>query len=186
MDSHEHQRSPIAADQLLPSLYDELRALAARRVDAEGKPLTLQATALVHEAYLRLLGDGDPGWNSRGHFYCAAAEAMRRILVERARRKGRLKHGNGWRRVPWEGVEPIDPYRSDADLLALDFALQRLEVRDPERGKLVKLRYFAGLTMDETAQALGISPATAYRMWTFARAFLCAELRGAEVEEPVP
>lgn len=166
----------IAAEQLLPAVYDELRKLAAARLLREKPGQTLQPTALVHDAYLRLVdGDVTQYWSSRGHFFAAAAEAMRRILVENARRKGTLKRGGGARRVdldPAEAVQ-VDP---DQSLLALDDALSRLEERWPEKAKLVKLRYFAGLTIPEASQALGISTATAERHWRFARAWLRSQL----------
>ena len=172
-----------AAEQLLPLVYDELRKLAAARLAQERPGQTLQATALVHEAYLRIVGPsgGDasagrnPQWDSRGHFFAAAAEAMRRILVEAARRKGRLKRGGDRQRIDLEHFEASLADPGD-DLLALDEALQKLEARHPERAALVKLRYFAGLTGDEAAQTLGISPATADRYWTYARAWLLREL----------
>ena len=167
---------PRAAGELLPLVYDELRKLAAVRMAAEAPGQTLTATALVHEAYLRLLG-GEPGggWAGRGHFFGAAAEAMRRILVERARRKARLRHGRGRTRVDLDsGCRTSDP--PGLDLLALDEALTRLAAAEPVKAELVKLRFFAGLTMPEAAAALGVSLATAERHWTFARSWLYAEL----------
>jgi RNA polymerase sigma factor (TIGR02999 family) len=176
------QGNPAAADQLLPLVYDELRKLAAARMAQEKPGQTLQATALVHEAYVRLVGgqgtaDGGQGtgWDSRGHFFGAAAEAMRRILVETARRKARLKRGGDLDRVELEDVE-ISLAGSSDDVLALDDALTRLAAKHPEKAELVKLRYFAGLTGDEAAAALGISPATADRYWTYARAWLVREI----------
>ncbi len=173
---------PKAADELLPLVYDELRKLAASRLAQEKPGQTLQATALVHEAFLRLVDrpDGVPGgalkhWNSRGHFFAAAAEAMRRILVEQARRKHRIHHGGGRTRVKLDAACPIEMPPTD-DLLSIDEALTRLAARDPVRAELVKLRFFAGLTMPEAAQALGVSLATAERYWTFARTWLYAEL----------
>jgi RNA polymerase sigma factor (TIGR02999 family) len=160
-----------AAEQLLPLVYDELRKLAAQRLAQEKPGQTLQATALVHEAYVRLVGARDPGWSSRGHFFAAAAEAMRRILVENARRKQRLRHGGGRRRLNLEDVEPAGAAPSE-DLLALDEALEQLALKDPIPAQLVKLRYFAGLTMEETAAALGIPLRTAERNWTYARTWL--------------
>lgn len=160
-----------AADQLLPLVYDELRKLAARRLAQEKPGQTLQATALVHEAYLSLVGAQDSGWNGRGHFFAAAAEAMRRILVEAARRKRRMKRGGDWRRIDLEEACPIIP-PPHVDLIALDEALSRLAARDPMRADLVKLRFFAGLTMPEAARALGISLATAERHWVFVRTWL--------------
>ena len=165
-----------AAAELLPLVYDELRKLAAARMAQEQPGQTLQPTALVHEAYLRLVGS-DPAaeWNSRSHFFGAAAEAMRRILVERARRRGRQRHGGGRKRVNLEEACALVQPRSD-DLLALDEALTRLAARDPLRAELVKLRFFAGLTTAEAAEVLGVSVATADRWWTFARTWLYATL----------
>jgi RNA polymerase sigma factor (TIGR02999 family) len=167
---------PQAADQLLPLVYDELRNLAALKMAEEKPGQTLQATALVHEAYLRLVGSSPQPWKSRGHFLCAAAEAMRRILIEQARRKGRVKHGGGRRRVDLDDVSPASSLGDNDDVLAIDEALTRLAQQEPVRAELVKLRFFAGLTMPEAAAALGISLATAERYWVFARAWLCAEL----------
>jgi RNA polymerase sigma factor (TIGR02999 family) len=170
------QGDPHAAEQLLPLVYDELRRLAARNLAREAPGLTLEATALVHEAYLRLVDvEKAQHWNSRGHFFAAAAEAMRRILVEQARRKQRVRHGGGRMRIELNEACSLVQPPSD-DLLALDEALTRLAARDPVRADLVKLRFFAGLTMPEAAQALGISLATAERYWTFARTWLYAEL----------
>jgi RNA polymerase sigma factor (TIGR02999 family) len=170
------QGDPHAAGQLLPLVYDELRQLAAQKLAQEKPGQTLEATALVHEAYLRLVDvEQAQQWNSRGHFFAAAAEAMRRILVEHARRKQRLKHGGGRRRLDLDAACAAVPPPA-ADLLALDEALGRLAARDPVRAELVKLRFFAGLTMPEAAQALGLSLATAERYWTFARTWLYAEL----------
>jgi RNA polymerase sigma factor (TIGR02999 family) len=165
-----------AGARLLPLVYDELRKLAAQRLAQEKPGQTLQATALVHEAYLRLVG-GENGnhWNSRGHFFAAAAEAMRRILVEQARRKKREKHGAGRKRVSLEGLEISLSMPSD-EILALDQALTKFAENDPQKAELVKLRFFAGLTGDEAARALGISPTTADRHWTYARAWLFREL----------
>lgn len=164
---------PAATAQLLPLVYDELRALAAHRMAAEKPGHTLQATALVHEAYLRLVGD--QRFNGRGHFFAAAAEAMRRILVENARRKGRVRHGSDQRRIDFDEACVVADSPGD-DLLAIDEALTRLASLDPTRAELVKLRFFAGLTMSEAAAALGISLATAERYWSFARTWLYAEL----------
>jgi RNA polymerase sigma factor (TIGR02999 family) len=172
---------PTAAAELLPLVYDELRKLAAARMAGEKPGQTLQATALVHEAYLRLVANpgrqagGEPHWNGRGHFFAAAAEAMRRILVESARHKGRVRHGGGGRRVDLDAACPVTAAPDD-DLLAIDEALTRLAGLDPVRAELVKLRFFAGLTMPEAAVALGISVATAERYWSFARTWLYAEL----------
>jgi RNA polymerase sigma factor (TIGR02999 family) len=170
------QGDPEAPERLLPLVYDELRKLAAQRLAQERPGQTLQATALVHEAYLRLVDpDGAARRNSRGHFFAAAAEAMRRILVENARRKRRLKRGGDRRRIDLDQLRPIADSAPD-DLLALDEALTRLAARDPRRAELVKLRFFAGLSMPEAARALGLSLATAERHWTFARTWLYAEL----------
>jgi RNA polymerase sigma factor (TIGR02999 family) len=170
------QGDPHAADQLLPLVYEELRRLAAQKLATEKPGQTLQATALVHEAYLRLVGPGGwPKWNGRGHFFAAAAEAMRRILVERARGKGRAKRGGDWRRVDFEELDVTTSVSPD-QLVALDDALERLAALDHLAGELVKLRYFAGLALDEAAGALNISTATAYRHWAYARAWLRGEL----------
>jgi RNA polymerase sigma factor (TIGR02999 family) len=160
-----------AAEHLLPLVYDELRKLAAQKLAREKPGQTLQATSLVHEAYLRLVGTGDPGWSGRGHFFAAAAEAMRRILVEAARRKQRLRHGGGGHRLDLEDVDLADAAPPE-DLLALDEALELLARKDPGAARLVQLRYFAGLTMEEAATALGIPLRTAERNWTYARTWL--------------
>lgn len=179
------QGDPAAAEQLLPLVYDELRRLAAQKLAHEQPGQTLEATALVHEAYLRLVASpASPGrksgeeaqhWNSRGHFFAAAAEAMRRILVESARRKSRLKHGGEHQRVDLDSGCRVSAAPS-LDLLALDEALSRLAESEPAKAELVKLRFFAGLTMPEAAAALQISLATAERYWTFAKSWLYAEL----------
>ena len=172
------QGNAQAAEQLLPLLYDELRRLAAAKLASEKPGQTLQATALVHEAYLRLVGsDNAQQWSSRGHFFAAAAESMRRILVESARRKNRLKHGGDLDRVEVELTELPTRMAAD-DLLALDEALQRLQQEDPVKARLVTLRYFAGLTIEQASEVLGISRVTAFRYWTFARAWLHREIRG--------
>ena len=169
---------PQAAGRLLPLVYDELRRLAAQKLAQEKPGQTLQATALVHEAYLRLVGKGDePPWNGRGHFFAAAAEAMRRILVENARRKRRPKHGGDRRRIELDEALPGAAPRED--LLALDEALTRLAAQEPVKAELVKLRYFAGLSLEEAAACLSISPATAKRYWAVARAWLFAALSDA-------
>jgi RNA polymerase sigma factor (TIGR02999 family) len=171
------QGDPRAAAQILPLVYDELRKLAAQRLAQEKPGQTLQPTALVHEAYLRLVGQGDePHWDNRGHFFAAAAEAMRRILVENARRKHRLKRGGDWQRVDPELVEAVS-YAPSEDLLALDEALDLLAAEDGQKAELVKLRYFAGLSVEEVARCLGISRATADRYWAYARAWLYDRLR---------
>ena len=167
-----------AASRLLSLVYDELRRMAADKLAREAPGHTLQATALVHEAYLRLVDtDHAQPWNSRAHFFSAAAEAMRRILIERARHRQRLRHGGGRTRIDLDEACPMVSPPSD-DLLALDEALTRLAAHDPVRAELVKLRFFAGLTMPEAAQALGVSLATAERYWTFARTWLYTELTG--------
>jgi RNA polymerase sigma factor (TIGR02999 family) len=169
-----------AAEQLLPLVYQELRRLAAAKLSQEGPGQTLQPTVLVHEAYVRLVDVAEPQqWNGRGHFFAAAAEAMRRILIENARRKQSERHGGGRRRLDLDAVNPGTKPR-DEELLALDEALALLEQRWPEKAMLVKLRYFAGMTIPETAQAMGISHATAERYWTFARAWLHAQLQNSK------
>jgi RNA polymerase sigma factor (TIGR02999 family) len=170
------QGDPNAAEQLLPLVYEELRRLAAQKLAREQPGQTLQATALVHEAYLRLVdADRTAHWNSRGHFFAAAAEAMRRILVEKARRRHRIKHGGKGKRIDLDDLDLAAP-SSDVDLLALDEVLTKLAAKDRQRAQLVKLRFFAGLTMPEVSQVLGISLATAERWWTFARTWLYTEL----------
>ena len=164
-----------AADELLPLVYQELRKLAAQRMKQEKPGQTLQATALVHEAYIRLVGTESQDWNSRAHFFAAAAEAMRRILIENARRKKRLKHGGGRQRVDLNKVDLSIDGPSD-ELIALDEALAKLAIEDPVKAELVKLRYFAGLTVEQTAEILKISRATADRYWSYARAWLFAEI----------
>ena len=166
-----------ATDKLLPLVYEELRRLAARKLASESPGQTLQATALVHEAYIRLMGAQNPHWNGQGHFFAAAAEAMRRILVERARQKKAGKRGGNHQRIELEQDALIDKQEDPADyLLALDEALEELGKRDPVKADLVKLRYFAGLTKHQAAKALGISPATADRHWRYARAWLRLEI----------
>src|SRR5262249_37022172 len=173
---------PYAADQLLPIVYDELRKLAAQKLAQEKPGQTLQATALVHEAYLRLVGaDPELTWDSRGHFFAAAAEAMRRILVESARKKKRHRHGGGRRRLDLQEAVSLADAPHD-ELLALDEALPRLAAREPAKAELVKLRYFAGLSIDEAADLMRISRSTAKRYWAFARAWLLAEIDDAEAE----
>jgi RNA polymerase sigma factor (TIGR02999 family) len=169
-----------AARELLPLVYAELRKLAAQRLAQEKPGQTLQATALVHEAYLRVAGSEQPqGWNGRGHFFAAAAEAMRRILIEQARSKGRAKRGGGRARVDLESDLSIGTAAPDEELLALDDALTRLESADALAGQVVKLRYFAGLTMPQVAEALAIPLRTAERNWTYARTWLRREMSGA-------
>jgi RNA polymerase sigma factor (TIGR02999 family) len=168
-----------AAEQLLPLVYNELRKLAAQRLAQEKPGQTLQATALVHEAYLRLVDvEKAEQWNSRGHFFAAAAEAMRRILVENARRCSRVKHGGGCERAVLDSSALIAP-KIDQNLIALDEALDRLTREDPLSANLVKLRFFAGLTIPQAAQMLGVSPRKADFLWSFARAWLRREIEGA-------
>jgi RNA polymerase sigma factor (TIGR02999 family) len=174
------QGEPRAAEQLLPLVYGELRKLAAQRLRQELPGQTLQATALVHEAYIRLVDNQKvQHWNSRGHFFAAAAEAMRRIVLDRARKKRRLKHGGGGKRVEIDLGEISDGVPG-VDLLALDEALKQLELDDPVCARLVKLRYFAGLGHGEAALALGLPRSTADRYWAFARAWLFDRLRRGE------
>jgi RNA polymerase sigma factor (TIGR02999 family) len=185
------QGDPHAAEQLLPLVYDELRSLAAQRMAQETPGQTLQPTALVHEAYLRLVAssarDASPSrergeeqpWNSRGHFFAAAAEAMRRILVEKARRKQRVRHGGDRRRVDLDNLNVMQEEKAD-ELLALDEALERLAGEEAVVGEVVKLRYFAGLTIEETAAALAISVRTANRHWAYAKAWLYQQLSSPE------
>jgi RNA polymerase sigma factor (TIGR02999 family) len=174
-----------AAEQLLPLVYDALRKLAARRLAREKPGQTLRATALVHEAYLRLVGAQDPGWDGRGHFFAAAAAAMRRILVERARRKRRLKHGAGRSRQDPDLDDLAEPETRDPlEVLAVHEALDRLAARAPHKAELVKLRYFLGCTMPEAAQVLGIAPSTAEEDWTYSKAWLRRHwFRGEQVKE---
>jgi RNA polymerase sigma factor (TIGR02999 family) len=169
---------PHAARGLLPLVYEELRSLAAAHLAREPGGQTLQPTALVHEAYLRHQGArGEQYWDNRGHFFAAAAQAMRRILIDNARRKQRPKHGGDRQRILGDIAAPL-PQMPPADLLALDEALDKLARDEPAKAELVKLRFFAGLTMPEVADSLGISLATAERHWTYARTWLYAELKG--------
>jgi RNA polymerase sigma factor (TIGR02999 family) len=171
------QGDPHAAEQLLPLVYGELRKLAAEKMANERPGQTLEATALVHEAYLRLVGPGaEPHWDSRGHFFAAAAEAMRRILLNRARDKQRLKRGGGRKRLDLDQIE-IAQDTKDGQLIALDEALAQLAVEDPGAAQLVNLRFFAGLTLKEAADSLGLALRTAERQWAYARAWLYARLR---------
>ncbi len=167
---------PNAAGELLPLIYDELRKLAAARMANEASGHTLQPTALVHEAWLRLTGNADQVWNGRGHFFAAAAEAMRRILVENARRKRRVKHGGEMRRVDFTTLD-VAITTDDEQLLALDEALEKFALRDPLGAQLIKLRFFAGLPNVEAARLLGIPERTAKRTWAYARAWLFEELK---------
>src|SRR5262245_37455808 len=172
------QGDPAAAEQLLPLVYAELRTLAAQKLAQEKPGQTLQPTALVHEAYLRLVDvDQAQRWNSRGHFFAAAAEAMRRILVDRARGKRRLKHGGGRRRVALDEGELTAPERSE-DLLALDEALRQFAGVEPQAAQLVELRYFGGLTVRQAAEVLGVAPRTADFLWAYARSWLLERIEG--------
>jgi RNA polymerase sigma factor (TIGR02999 family) len=167
-----------AAAQLLPLVYDELRKLAAARMAAEPAGHTLQPTALVHEAYLRLVGPADAArWDSRGHFFAAAAEAMRRILVDAARRKQAVRHGGNADRVPLPADVPDRP-ASTEDVVAVSEALEQLAAAEPQAAELVKLHYFAGLTIEQAAAVLGVSPRKAYSVWAYARAWLFRALGG--------
>ena len=170
---------PRAADELLPLVYQELRKLAASKMAHETPGQTLQATALVHEAWLRLAGGDQPNWENRGHFFAAAAEAMRRILIDRARRRARLRHGGQWQRVDLEHVSVAveDP---DDTVLAINDALEKLAREDALKAQIVKLRYFVGLGQQEIAGLLGISEPTVRRHWAYARAWLWAELKAAK------
>ena len=174
------QGDPSAADRLLPMVYDELRKLASARLAREKPGTVLQATALVHDVYIRLVDVSQAQhWNSRGHFFAAAAEAMRRILVEKARHDKRLKHGGGRQRVEQcEVPSPTGP--SPETILSVDEALSRLAEEDPAAAEIVKLHFFAGLTLEETAEALGKSRASIYRQWSYGRAFLRMALSGQE------
>jgi RNA polymerase sigma factor (TIGR02999 family) len=175
---------PRASAQLLPLVYDELRRLAAQRLAQEKPGQTFEATALVHEAYVRLVGDGrGQPWDGRGHFFAAAAEAMRRILVENARYKRRLRHGGGRKRLDLDGVDVADD-AADERLLDLDEALAKLAAEEPEVAEVVKLRYFVGLTIEQTAEVRGISVRTANRHWAYARAWLHGQLKQSG-EDPV-
>jgi RNA polymerase sigma factor (TIGR02999 family) len=174
------QGEPHAANQLMPLVYDELRKLAAQKLAHEAQAHSLQATVLVHEAYLRLVSPGSaPSWDDRRHFFAAAAEAMRRILINRARDRGRVKRGGGWRRLH---LDQIDLSVADPpdELLILSDALDRLAAEDPACAELVKLRFFAGLTLEEAAATLGVVRRTADRYWAFARSWLYDALRKAE------
>ena len=174
------QGDPRAARDLLPVVYDELRRLAAQRLAHESPGQTIEATALVHEAYLRLVGsDPERPWNGRGHFFSAAAEAMRRILVENARHKRRHRHGGGLGRIDLDRID-LAAYEASDELLALDEALDRLAGEEPTVALVVKLRYFAGLTIEQAASALGVSVRTANRHWAYARAWLYEQLSPPE------
>jgi len=170
------QGDPKAPGELLPLVYDELRKLAAAKMAHEAPGQTLQATALVHEAWLRLAGGTEPNWNGRGHFFGAAAEAMRRILVERARKKARVRHGGGLEKVDWKEVT-IATEDADETILAIHEALEKLAAESPQKAEIVKMRYFTGLEHEEIAEALGISEPTVRRHWAYARSWLYAELK---------
>lgn len=172
------QGDPQAANELLPLVYEELRQLAAQKMARESPGQTLQATALVHEAWLRLGGDDQPEWKNRAHFFAAAAEAMRRILIDNARRKKALRHGGEIERVNLDSLE-LAASMDDEQLLALHEALDRLAAHDAVKAELVKLRFFAGLTMEQAAQTLGFSTPTAKRHWAYARAWLYREMQRA-------
>lgn len=179
------QGDPHASEQLLPLVYDELRKLAALKMAQEAPGHTLEATGLVHEAYLRLVDvETAQHWNSRGHFFAAAAEAMRRILIDSARRKGRPKHGGDRSRIDLDAIEMAGPPISD-ELLTLDDALTQLAVVDPPAAQLVTLRYFAGLTINEAAKVLGVSPRSADFLWAFARAWLLKRIQEQTIPEHV-
>jgi RNA polymerase sigma factor (TIGR02999 family) len=178
------QGNPSASEQLLPLVYDELRRLAAQRLGGEQPGQTLDATALVHEAYLRLVDvQQAEHWDSRGHFFAAAATAMRRILIERARRRQRVKHGGDRHRQELR-AELVAAAAPNEEILALDAALVKLTEHDPLKARLVELRYFAGLTGDQAAELLGVSPKTADRYWVYARAWLRREIEGDGAELP--
>jgi len=169
------QGEPGAADELLPLVYEELRKLAAQRMAMENPGQTLQPTALVHEAWLRLVGNDNPQWEGRAHFFGAAAEAMRRILIDNARRKHARRHGGDLQRVDFQDFDAAAP-DSDESLLAVNEALEKFAAQDPLKAELVKLRYFAGMTVEEAARVLRISPPTAHRYWVFAKAWLHREI----------
>jgi RNA polymerase sigma factor (TIGR02999 family) len=175
LDDAQHG-DPQAAEELLPLVYEELRKLAAQRMANEAPGQTLQPTALVHEVWLKLMGPHPQQWNSRGHFFGAAAEAMRRILIDRARRRKRERHGHGLQRIDLDQVD-VAITSDDDTLLLVNEALDKLAVEAPDKVELVKLRFFAGLSIPDAAEALGISEATAKRHWAFARAWLFAELK---------
>jgi RNA polymerase sigma factor (TIGR02999 family) len=175
-----------AVDELFPLVYQELRQLAAARLSKESPGQTLQTTALVHEAYLRLVGTEEQSWGSRGHFFAAAAEAMRRILIDNARRKKSLKRGGGHQRIDLdEAATAGDDQMSSDDLIALDEALEKLSAKDKVSANLIKLRFFAGLTMEQAANTLGIPRRTADRNWAYARAWLYKEINKEDQNLPV-
>jgi RNA polymerase sigma factor (TIGR02999 family) len=176
LESIEHG-DPQAADELLPLVYGELRKLAASKMANEAPNQTLQATALVHEAWLRLVGNDNPKFANRAHFFAAAAEAMRRILIDKARRKKAIRHGGDQQRVELDGVE-VAALGDDDELLAVNEALDKLAAQNQSEAELVKLRYFVGMTLEEASEALGISPRTADNYWAHARAWLFREIKG--------
>jgi len=171
------QGDPKAAEELLPLVYDELRKLAAFKMSNEAPGQTLQPTALVHEAWLKLVGSTEQQWRNRKHFFGAAAEAMRRILIDRARKRHRSRHGHGLQRIDLSRVD-VAAETDDETLMAVDEALSRLAAESPARAELVKLRYFVGLSIPDAAEALGISESTAKRQWNYVRAWLYRELKG--------
>lgn len=171
------QGDPKAADELLPLVYGELRKLAASRMANEAPNQTLQPTALVHEAWLRLVGNDNPQFANRAHFFAAAAEAMRRILIDKARRKKAIRHGGDQQRVDLENVDVAAPGGDDDELLAVSEALDKLAAQNPVEAELVKLRYFVGMTLEEAAEVLGISARTADNYWSHARAWLFREIK---------
>jgi RNA polymerase sigma factor (TIGR02999 family) len=175
------QGDPKAADQLLPLVYAELRRLATARMAGETPGQTLQPTALVHEAYLQLVGDPARKWEGRAHFFGAAAEAMRRILIDQARRKSALRHGGGWQRLDIEEID-LAATTSPHELIEVDEALERFAAQDKQKAELVKLRFFVGMSIAEAAEVMGISPATAKRWWAYSRAWLYQELGKTKTE----
>jgi len=164
------------SEELLPLVYNDLRRMAAARMASEAEGQTLQPTALVHEAWMRIFGKGDRRWQNRGHFFGEAAEAMRRILIERARRKSRLKHGQGWVRLDIEGV-PLTAASPDDKVLLINEALEHLEAEDPERAKVVVMKFFGGLTNQEVAKILCVTERTVERQWAYAKAWLFQKIR---------
>jgi len=177
---------PQAAEELISLVYEELRRMAAQKMAQEQPGLTLQPTALVHEAWLRLGADEQPSWRNRAHFFGAAAEAMRRILVERARRRSRIKRGAGQEHVPIDNLEIGFPEVHDDRVLQVNAALEKLALTDPSKASLVSMRYFAGLTFEEAAQSLGIAVPTAKEWWAYARAWLSVELQSDQTSPPHP
>jgi RNA polymerase sigma factor (TIGR02999 family) len=176
-----HHGEPSAAGQLLPLVYAELRRLATHKMAHEAGTQTLQPTALVHEAWLRLVGSDHQQWDGRAHFFSAAAEAMRRILIERARRKRAVRHGGGQSAANVDEIDIAAPAQDD-ELLAISEALDKFAVRDQQKAELVKLRYFVGLTLEEAAEVLGVAVPTASRWWSYSRAWLCQEIERQRAE----